>query len=296
MAQHWSAVIAPAAVDEVRATLKPLATGGPGAVARVRSTALRRDGTEIPAEISGVPLFRDGEFRGIQGTIRDLRAQVRLERELRDQAGALAASAERAHLARELHDSVTQALFSMGLITRSIEVLLDRDPPAAREKLGDLRELQRDALAEMRSLIFELRPGSLEREGLASALRTHVAALEGRLGLPIVLDVAEVERLPLPAEDALYRIAQEALHNIVKHARARTVRIELARDGAEVTLRIADDGVGFDPGDVADGHLGIAGMRARAERAGGHLAVRSAPDEGTEILVGIPAPGDPPPD
>jgi len=296
MARHWSAVIAPDAVDEVRAMLKPLADGQPGAVARVRSTALRRDGTEIPAEISGVPLFRDGEFRGIQGTIRDLRAQVRLERELRDQAGALASSAERAHLARELHDSVTQALFSMGLITRSIEVLLDRDPAAAKEKLGDLRELQRDALAEMRSLIFELRPGSLEREGLASALRTHVAALEGRLGLPIVLDVADIERLPFPAEDALYRIAQEALHNIVKHARAQTVRIELARDGAEVTLRIVDDGVGFDPIDIADGHLGIAGMRARAERAGGHLAVRSAPDEGTEIQVGIPAPVDAPPD
>ena len=295
MARHWSAVIAPAAVGEVRASLKPLTEGAPGAVARVRSTALRRDGTEIPAEISGVPLFRDGEFRGIQGTIRDLRAQVRLERELRDQAGALASSAERAHLARELHDSVTQALFSMGLIARSIEVLLERDPAAAKDKLGDLRELQRDALAEMRSLIFELRPGSLEREGLANALRTHVAALEGRLGLPIVLDVVDIERLPLPAEDALYRIAQEALHNIVKHARARTVRIELARDGADVTLRVVDDGVGFDPLDVAAGHLGIAGMRARAERVGGDVVVRSAPDEGTEIEVRVPATAGTPP-
>lgn len=286
--RHWSAVIAPQSVDEVRAQLKPLADGPPGAVARVRSTAQRRDGTEIAAEISGVPLFRDGRFAGIQGTIRDLRAQVRLERELREQAGALAASAERAHLARELHDSVTQALFSMGLIARSIEVLLDRDPAAAKARLGDLRALQGDALAEMRSLIFELRPGSLEREGLASALRTHVAAVEGRLGLPILLDVADDERLSLAVEDALYRIAQEALHNIVKHARAQTVRIELGRDGDEAILRIVDDGVGFDPADVAAGHLGLAGMRARAERIGGRLEVRASPGRGTDIVVRIP--------
>jgi PAS domain S-box-containing protein len=288
MERHWSAVIAPHAVEEIRASLKPLATAPPDAVARVRSTALRRDATEIPAEISGVPLFRDGQYRGIQGTIRDLRPQVRLERELREQAGALAASAERAHLARELHDSVTQALFSMGLIARSIEVLLDRDPAAARAKLTDLGELQRDALAEMRSLIFELRPGSLEREGLASALRTHVAAVEGRLGLPIVLDVGEVGRLPLTVEDALYRIAQEALHNIVKHARAGTVRIELTRDAAEVRLGVVDDGVGFDPRDVPADHLGLAGMRSRAERIGGRLEVRSAPGRGTEILAAVP--------
>ena len=218
--RHWSMVVGPRATASAGATWQELAEGGERVV-RARLDLVDRTGQDLPAEIAAVPVIRDGRFAGAHGSIRDLREQLRLERELREQAGALAASAERAHLARELHDSVTQALFSMGLIARSAEVLLERDPAAVKAKLGDLRELQRDALAEMRSLIFELRPGSLEREGLANALRTHVAAVEGRLGLPIVLDVADVGRLPLPAEDALYRIAQEALHNIVKHARRR---------------------------------------------------------------------------
>jgi PAS domain S-box-containing protein len=285
--RHWSMVVGPRATASAGATWRELAEGGERVV-RVRLDLVDRTGQDLPAEIAAVPVSRDGRFAGAHGSIRDLRDQLRLERELREQAGALAASAERAHLARELHDSVTQALFSMGLIARSAEVLLDRDPAAVKAKLGDLRELQRDALAEMRSLIFELRPGSLEREGLANALRTHVAAVEGRLGLPIVLDVADVGRLPLPTEDALYRIAQEALHNIVKHARAGAVRIELAREGGEVVLRVTDDGVGFDPREVPDDHLGLAGMRSRAERVGGRLAVRSAPDRGTEIRVGVP--------
>ena len=140
------------------------------------------------------------------------------ERDLRGQAAQLAATEERAHLARELHDSVTQALFSMTLLTRSIELMLPRDPEQAEAKLATLRELQRDALAEMRSLIFELRPGSLAEDGLVRALRTHTAALQGRVGLPITVAADGVERLPIEIEDALYRIAQEALHNVVKHA------------------------------------------------------------------------------
>ena len=111
----------------------------------------------------------------------------RLERDLRRQAGELASSQERAHLARELHDSVTQALFSMTLVTRTTELLVDRDVAAAKEKLGSLRDLQREALAEMRALIFELRPGNIEQDGLLAALKTHAAGLQGRIGLPIVV-------------------------------------------------------------------------------------------------------------
>ena len=133
---------------------------------------------------------------------------------------------------------MTQALFSMTLVSRSVELLLDRDADAARTQLAQLRDLQREALAEMRALIFELRPGNLEQDGLTRALRTHTAALQGRIGLPIVVESTLDERLPLPIEEVLYRIAQEALHNVVKHAGARQVRLEVGRIASGVRLRI----------------------------------------------------------
>jgi signal transduction histidine kinase len=220
--------------------------------------------------------------------VRDISERERLERELRRQAGELASSEERSHLARELHDSVTQALFSMTLVARSVELLLERDPEAARTQLAQLRELQREALAEMRALIFELRPGNVEQDGLVRALRTHSSALQGRIGLPIVVESDVDDRLPLEIEETLYRIAQEALHNVVKHAAARQVRISLERARPGVRLRIEDDGKGFDPEAVPDSHLGIAGMRARAAKIGAQLECRSEPGRGTTIEVVVP--------
>ena len=243
------------------------------------------DGRRVPVDVRAIGITDGDTFAGIQGATRDVSDQVRLENELRRQAGELAAGEERAHLARELHDSVTQALFSMTLVARSVEMLLDRDPEAAREQLGQLRELQREALAEMRALIFELRPGNLEQDGLSRALKTHAAALQGRLGLPIVVDSDLPERLPLPAEEVLYRIAQEALHNVVKHAAAHRVRVEVRRQDGGVRLSVEDDGKGFDPERVPEGHLGLAGMRARSERVGARFSCTSQPGEGTTVEV-----------
>ncbi len=178
----------------------------------------------------------------------------------------------------------------MTLVTRSVELMVGRDPDKAIEKLASLRELQRDALAEMRSLLFELRPGSLAEDGLVRALRTHAAAVQGRLGLPIVLAADEIERLPIEIEEALYRIAQEALHNVVKHAGAHQVRITLARDGDRVRLAIEDDGSGFDTKTTTAGSLGLASMRARAEQAGGRFEVTSRRGRGTRVAVSVPAP------
>lgn len=255
---------------------------------RVRLPLRHLDGTIIPAEVSAVAFARDGRFAGAQGTVRDLRERERLEGDLRRQAGELAARDERAHLARELHDSVTQALFSMTLITRSTELLLTKDPVAAGERLATLRDLQRDALAEMRALIFELRPGGLEQDGLVAALRRQATAVQGRIGLPVVVEAELDERLPNEVEDCLYRIGQEALHNVVKHAAAHTVRLVVGRVPDGVRIAVVDDGSGFDAGSVPPGHLGLAGMRARAERIGGRFRVESRPGRGTTIEVVVP--------
>jgi signal transduction histidine kinase len=219
---------------------------------------------------------------------REIGERLRFQEELREHAAALAASDERAHLARELHDSVTQALFSMTLVTRSLELLMDKDLDAARAKIADLRALQRDALAEMRALIFELRPDSLTRDGLVVALRTHVAAVEARTGITVALEAGAVERMPPPVEEALFRIAQESLHNIVKHAAAAEARITIAADEARCFMVTSDDGRGFDPTAVPPGHLGLMGMAARAERLGGSLSIDSRPGAGTRISVELP--------
>jgi len=253
-----------------------------------RINLIHRDGRLVPVEVSAIGTTIDGRFVGIHGATRDVSERERLEQDLRRQAGELASSQERAHLARELHDSVTQALFSMTLVTRTTEILVDRDSAAAKEQLSSLRDLQREALAEMRALIFELRPGNIEQDGLIAALRTHAAALQGRIGLPILVTSELTERLPLPIEEVLYRISQEALHNVVKHAAAHQVTIAIERTKGGIRLRIADDGKGFDSARVPDGHLGLAGMRARAEKIGADFSVSSRSAAGTTIDVVVP--------
>jgi PAS domain S-box-containing protein len=210
------------------------------------------------------------------------------------QAHDKAAMEERARLARELHDSVTQALFSMNLTTRSAEVLLNRpdvDHAELKQKLWDLRQLTQGALAEMRALIFELRPGALEEEGLVQALRKHAAAVQGRrlLHVEVHLDgEQEPPRLRPAAEEALYRIAQEALHNVVKHAKASAAEIGIGADDRHVILTVTDNGVGFDPEHVPAGHMGLENMCQRAEALGGSCDVQSAPGKGTTLTVQLP--------
>ena len=271
---HFSRIVdertLPTAVDRWEALI-----ADPDRVQVARLNLVHRDGRHVPVEVTSLGTTVDGAFAGIHGSTRDVSERERLEHDLRRQAGELASSQERAHLARELHDSVTQALFSMTLVTRTTELLLDRDTDKAKEQLGSLRDLQREALAEMRALIFELRPGNLEQDGLLPALKTHAAALQGRIGLPIVVTSDLTERLPLAVEEVLYRISQEALHNVVKHAAARQVTLSIDRIRTGVRLRIADDGKGFDAASVPDGHLGLAGMRARAEKIGATLEVDS---------------------
>jgi signal transduction histidine kinase len=199
-----------------------------------------------------------------------------------------AALEERQRLARELHDSVSQALYGIALGAKTARKLLDQNPDRAADPLEYVDSLAEAGLAEMRALIFELRPESLQSEGLAAALDKQAAALRARHGINVETDLCNEPDAQLEAKEALYRIAQEALHNTIKHARASTVQIRMQCSANHVLLEICDDGIGFDPKGNFPGHLGLHSMRERIERLGGTLAVESAPGKGTEIRAWMP--------
>jgi signal transduction histidine kinase len=207
---------------------------------------------------------------------------------LYEQAQELAAVEERQKLARELHDSVSQALYGIALGLHTARIQLDRDPQKLPESIDDLLSLAEAALAEMRALIFELRPESLEREGLVAALARQGAALQARHGITVQTDLCEEPALPLTAKQELYRIAQEALHNTIKHAHASKVDLVLRRTTSVVILEVVDDGVGFDPMGTFPGHLGLRSMQERVSHLGGRLQIESAPGQGTHLLTQVP--------
>jgi len=207
---------------------------------------------------------------------------------LYEQAQRLAALEERQRLARELHDSVSQALYGIGLGARTARALLDRDPAQASEPLEYVLSLADAGLAEMRALIFELRPDSLEREGLVAALTKQTAALQGRHNLEVHTEFPEEPALPIEVKEALYRIAQEALNNAIKHARARRVAVRLEGGARTILLEVQDDGLGFDPLAEYPGHLGLRTMQERTARLGGTLELESEPGRGTRLRARIP--------
>jgi signal transduction histidine kinase len=149
--------------------------------------------------------------------------------------------------------------------------------------------LAQAGLTEMRALIFELRPESLENEGLVIALTKQAASVQARHGIAVTTDLGEEPPFSLDIKEALYRIAREALHNIVKHANASHVTLAIKRDDKLISLDVCDDGKGFDPGGDYPGHLGLHSMRERVERLGGTITIASAPGEGTQIAVRIPS-------
>lgn len=213
---------------------------------------------------------------------------------LYEQAQLLAMAEERQRLARDLHDSVTQALYGVTLYAEAASRMVAAgDTEQAAENLADLRETAQEALREIRLLIFELRPPILEEQGLVAALRARLESVESRSGLKTAFEFDESlqrERLPLDVEMGLYRIAQEALNNIMKHAQASQVRVKLVTSGPQVTLEIMDDGRGFDPtGGVGQGRLGLHTMRERADLLGGQLNIVTRPNAGTRVSVEVKA-------
>jgi PAS domain S-box-containing protein len=204
-------------------------------------------------------------------------AAIALENaQLYEQAQEWAAMEERQRLARELHDSVSQALYGIALGAHTARTLLDRDPHQVIEPLDYVLSLAEAALVEMRALIFELRPESLEREGLVGALAQQAAAVQARHRLVVLTDFCEEPAQSVKIKQELYRVAQEALQNTVKHAHANTVELRLSETEAQLILEVCDDGVGFDPGGTFPGHLGLQSMRERVTGLGGTLQVESA--------------------
>lgn len=203
------------------------------------------------------------------------------------QVEQLAAAEERARLARDLHDSVSQTIFSMTLTAQAARILLDRDPGRVPEQLDHLQSLAKNALEEMRSLIQHLRPPSLEREGLTACLRRLVLDRKMQDGLTVELIIQGERRLPLPVEEALYRVVQEALNNVVKHAGVTFASVTLQLDRAPIGLCIEDQGRGFDPAALtgAAGHVGLFSMAERIQSLGGRLVIESSPGTGTRVCV-----------
>ena len=217
------------------------------------------------------------------------RSREREMRRLYKQAQELAALQERQRLARELHDSVSQALYSISLGAYTArEALESSDPEEAKASIEYVLDLAEAGLAEMRALIFELRPESMETEGLVTALTRQVAVLRTHYKLAVEVNLADEPELSLERKEALYRIAQEALHNIVKHAHASTVVLRLTRQEREVLLEVRDNGGGFDPIGPFPGHLGLHSMQERATKMGGTLTIESAPGRGTYLRVRVP--------
>jgi PAS domain S-box-containing protein len=195
---------------------------------------------------------------------------------------------ERQRLARDLHDSVSQAVYGIALGARSAMELLSKDPTQLQEPLEYVLRLSEAALAEMRALIFELRPEALEREGLTGALKHHTAVLRSRHGIQVDESLGTEPALSWEAKQGLYRIAQEALHNAGRHGRAKHVGIALSQDDSEIRLEVWDDGVGFDLEGAHPGHFGLNTMRERANELGGSLEIESQPRAGTRVRATVP--------
>jgi signal transduction histidine kinase len=209
-------------------------------------------------------------------------------RSLYEQAQELASLQERQRLARELHDSVSQVLYSIGLGAHTARGALEDDPEQAIASIDYVLALSEAGLAEMRALIFELRPESMELEGLLAALSRQVAVLRTRYKLTVNADLGEEPDLSLEMKQALYRIAQEALHNIVRHARANVVELRLTGLANEIMLEVRDNGKGFDTSTPFPGHLGLRSMQERATKMGGTFTIESVPGQGTYVSVRVP--------
>jgi signal transduction histidine kinase len=283
------------AIGEQSATVQPLVPTG------------QKDAESPGSVVLAVPLMiREEVFGAMAFTYRNRRSlddnQVRIARAFADQAALAienarlrarieetAVEAERTRLARDLHDSVTQSLFAASLKAEALADLLD-DPQKARGAVEELRRLTRGSLAGMRTMLLEMRGDALEQTPLPELLRHLVEASGGRIGADVGLSArGRRQQLPPDVQTAMYRIAQEALNNVARHAKASAVWVDLEQDDEGVRLEVGDDGRGFDLGSVSADHFGLQNMRERAEAIGARFSITGGAGNGTVVTVEWPA-------
>ena len=267
----------------------------------VLGTAPFRALAALSLVLGAIGVYRQ-RVRNVESRSRELESQVQertaqlqqeigqrlqVEEALRQREREQAVVAERNRLARELHDSVTQSLYAVTLYADTAARLLSSGQAGvAAENVHKLRRTAKEALAEMRQLIFELRPPVLKDAGLAAALQARLEAVEERSGLRTELHVEGEGRLDPEVEEGLYRIAREALNNVLKHAQAQTITVSLRLGPEAPVLEVADDGVGFDPGVAQDaGGMGLRSMAERAEAMGARFEIESQAAGGTRVTV-----------
>jgi PAS domain S-box-containing protein len=293
------------AIEIASKTGEPLVWDANGTISRFgMSEALAREGIR---QVVSIPLLAKGKLNGalylatagvrafdpeqlalLAGIGQQVGVAVENAR-LYDQAERSAQVAERSRLARELHDSVTQSLYSMTLYAEACARLLNAGQlREAAEHLREMRDTAQEALREMRLLIFELRPPALEKRGLAAALQARLEAVETRGGMQAELHVEGKEKLQPAVQEELYHIAMEGLNNALKHAKAHRVQVSLRFEPDSTYLEVCDDGGGFDPGiGRSGGGYGLSGMAERAQRIGGILHIESSPGKGTSVSVRV---------
>ncbi|MEV7690065.1 GAF domain-containing sensor histidine kinase [Streptomyces bungoensis] len=210
---------------------------------------------------------------------------------LYERSRELTIAEERSRLAHELHDAVSQKLFSLRLTAQAAATLVDRDPARAKGELQQVAVLAAEAADELRAAVVELRPAALDEDGLVATLRTQIQVLDRAHSARVTFTTGNGFRaLPAAQEEAVLRVAQEALHNALRHSGAAHVDVTVDRRGSGAVLRVTDDGGGFEPRSVrrAGRHLGLVSMRDRASGVGGTLTVESAPGKGTTIEMEVP--------
>jgi PAS domain S-box-containing protein len=277
--QPFDQFILPEDLDQAAANFQELVSGRELGANEYRVVAA--SGQVRWVSLSSQLIFDGEQMTGVRGVLTDISERVWAQ-EQREEAATVA---ERERLARDLHDSVIQSLFSVSAIAEALPTLWERDQAEALRGLEELRQLTQGALAEMRTLLLELRPSALAKQELDALIAQLTQALAGRTRMPITTEVTGDCTLPAEARIALYRIAQEALNNVVKHARASRATVELHCEAGYARLCISDDGRGFNPAAVQPGQLGLDIMRERAQAAGASLRIESQPGQGTRVLA-----------